>query len=83
MENNSLGSIKLEKLERIIESIKNYYKDTPKRFEDIEISAEFLIPSCFPQLYKNFQNNIKDQYTKGYMQGLKEGKGENEAKISE
>ena len=27
MENNSLGSVKLEKLERIIESIKNHYKD--------------------------------------------------------
>lgn len=83
MENNSLGSIKLSKLEKIIEAVKKHYEETPERFEEIELSAEFLIPSCFPELYKNFQNNMKDQYTKGYIQGLKEGKGENEAKISE
>ena len=62
--NDSLGTIKLSKLKRIIKKLEAYYKETDK-----DLSAEFLIPSLFPQLGKNFQNNIKEYYTKGYIAG--------------
>lgn len=79
----SLGKVKLSKVETIIAAVKKHYEDTPERYEDIELTAEFLIPSCFPEIYKNFQNNINNQYTKGYIEGYNEGKNNSENKISE
>lgn len=79
----SLGKVKLSKVESIIATVKKHYEDSPERLEDVELTAEFLIPSCFPEIYKNFQNNIKDQYTKGYIEGYNEGKKNSEDKISE
>ena len=37
--------------------------------EDTEISFEFIIASLFPTSWTNIQNELKHQYTKGYIQG--------------
>ena len=72
MENNSLGSIKLSRLKSIIEAVEKHSHDDI----DLDISAEFLIPSCFPEIWKNFQENISRQYTFGYIAGYNDGKNE-------
>ena len=69
MENNSLGSIKLSRLKAIIEAVEKHNHDDI----DMDLSAEFLIPSCFPELWKNFQNNINHQHTLGYIEGYNDG----------
>lgn len=37
--------------------------------ENTEISFEFVIASLFPTSWKNIQNDLNRQYTKGYIQG--------------
>lgn len=37
--------------------------------EDTEISFEFLIATFFPTSWKNIQDELNRQYTKGYIQG--------------
>lgn len=69
MENNSLGSIKLSRLKVIIEAVEKHNHDDI----DMDLNAEFLIPSCFPELWKNFQENVSRQYTLGYIEGYKDG----------
>lgn len=70
MNDNSVGSVKLSKIKSIIEAVEKHNHDDI----DMDISAEFLIPSCFPEIWKNFQNNISHQYTLGYIAGYKDGK---------
>ena len=76
-ENKPFATVKVDKLKRVIaawEAIKN--KDSNN--EDLEMTMEYLIVSCFPDLWKNFQSNIKDQYTKGYIDGYKEAEAKYE-----
>ena len=65
------ATVKISKVKRIIETweaVNGHAKD-----EDGDITMEYLIVGCFPELWKNFQNNIREQYTKGYIEGFKEG----------
>ena len=70
MNDNSVGSVKLSKIKNIIEAVEKHNHDDI----DMDISAEFLIPSCFPEIWKNFQNNVAHQYTLGYIAGYEDGK---------
>lgn len=66
----SFATVKLSKLKKILatwESIK-----TPDENGEIEVTMEYLIGSCFPDLWRRFQDNIRDQYTKGYIAGVKD-----------
>lgn len=68
--NEPFATIKLSQLKRIIaawEAIK--CKDSD---EDVEMTIEYLIGSCFPGLWKKFQDNIREQYTLGYIEGTKD-----------
>lgn len=80
MNEYNLGSIKLTQLEKIIQKVKDHYKDEPERLEDLTLSAEFLIISCFPELYKNFENNISEYHTQGYIEGYNDGVNNREKK---
>lgn len=35
-----------------------------------EISFEFLVGSCFPDALQNIKEEMRSQYTKGYIDGL-------------
>lgn len=78
MEEKSLGSVKLSRLEKIISAVKLHQHDDI----DIDISAEFLIPSCFPGMWKNFQENTHLYYTQGYIDGRKSMEEEYAANIN-
>ena len=39
-----------------------------------EISFEFLVGSCFPKAYDNIKEEMRRQYTLGYIEGQKERK---------
>lgn len=44
--------------------------------DDTEISFEYVVGSCFPDIYKNIQTALRTQYTKGYVEGSKKNKEE-------
>ena len=43
----NIPNVKLSQVERIIKAVKEHYKDTPERIDDIELSFEFVIGSLF------------------------------------
>ena len=58
--------IDIEKFNRIVKAIK---KSNMK-----EVSFEFLVGSCFPKALENVKEEMRRQYTLGYIAGQKEGK---------
>lgn len=69
---DSLDSVKLTRVEKILESVKKHYQDSPERIDDIELSFEFIIGSLFPDVYNNILEALNREHTLGYMEGLKE-----------
>ena len=53
------------------EKFRKIYKKT-KELKMKEISFEFLVGSCFPKALENIQEEMRRQYTKGYVEGLKD-----------
>lgn len=39
-----------------------------------EVSFEFIIGSCFPDIYNNIQEEMRRQHAMGYAEGLKSSK---------
>lgn len=62
--NVSVPNIYLSDLDKLANKIR---QATNK--DDIEISFELIIASLFPTSWKNIQNDLNHQYTKGYIQG--------------
>ena len=58
--------IDIEKFNKVVKAIR---KSNMK-----EISFEFLVGSCFPKALENVKEEIRRQYTLGYIEGQKEGK---------
>jgi hypothetical protein len=46
--------------------------------ENVEVSFEFIIASLFPTSWKNIQEEMNRQYTKGYIQGRLDKEKENQ-----
>lgn len=70
MNNNdipTLDTVKFGKLKRIIKNLaKNSFED------DDDVSFEYIVGSCFPTVYSNVMDEIKNQYTLGYIAGCSE-----------
>lgn len=71
----SMGSAKYSRIMQVLNSAKSGLKDE----EDFDVSIEFLLSGCYPDLWENFKKNISEQFNLGYMQGLKDA---NEIKTS-
>ena len=66
-----IPNVYLSDIEDILHKVKSV---TGK--EDTEISFEFLIATFFPTSWKNIQEEMNRQYTKGYIQGRADEKEE-------
>ena len=60
--------IDIEKFNKVVKAIK---KSNMK-----EVSFEFLVGSCFPKALENVKEEMRRQYTLGYIEGQKEGKND-------
>lgn len=49
--------------------VKNFEKINPT--DDTEVSFEYLVGSCFPDIMENIKKEMRRQYTNGYAEGLK------------
>ena len=58
--------IDIEKFNKVVKAIR---KSNMK-----EVSFEFLVGSCFPKALENVKEEMRRQYTIGYVEGQKEGK---------
>lgn len=58
--------IDIEKFNKVVKAIR---KSNMK-----EVSFEFLVGCCFPKALENVKEEMRRQYTLGYVEGQKEGK---------
>ena len=58
--------IDIEKFNKVVKAI--------RKAEMKEVSFEFLVGSCFPKALENIKEEMRRQYTLGYVEGQKEGK---------
>jgi tRNA U54 and U55 pseudouridine synthase Pus10 len=56
-------TVKRETLDKVYKAIKKH--------EMKEITFEFLVGSCFPDIMNNIKEEMRRQYTLGYAEGLK------------
>lgn len=61
--------VKYSTLKKVIEGIE---KINPT--DDTEVSFEYLVGSCFPNILENIKTALHIEYTNGYTTGLREGK---------
>lgn len=54
--------------------IAKIYEKTKVMEPDAPITLEFLLMATFPTVWENIQKYANDCYTQGYIQGLNEGK---------
>jgi hypothetical protein len=66
-------TVKYGTLKKVVKAI-----DKINPTDDTEISFEYLVGSCFPNILKNIKQALHTQYTNGYVEGLREGKLKNE-----
>lgn len=70
MSTEVLDTVKLSKIKKMINSLELHSRDNI----DMDISFEYIIASLFPTCYNNIQDELKRQYTLGYIQGLEDSK---------
>lgn len=61
-----ITKVEVDKIVRMCDTLKN------KKLK--EVSFELVIGSLFPDVYKNIKEELRRQYTLGYVEGLKGGK---------
>jgi hypothetical protein len=69
MKLETLGVTTLARINKILDAVKLHSKD--KDEESVEITMEFLVGSLFPELFKNFQAKISEEYQRGFREGYK------------
>lgn len=72
----SYGQVPLTKVKAAIKQIEEHYQDCPERIEDVNVTFEYLVGSFFPKIIDNINKSMNDAYMAGYLQGMKDAKGE-------
>lgn len=67
--NEVIDKTKFKQLKKLVERIEKepHLQD---RLEETEISLEFLLGNLFPSVYNNMTSALKDEHTKGYIEGF-------------
>ena len=73
MDNKNVTSV--ARIERMIAKLK---KDNPliNDWEKYMLSFEFICACLFPNCYQRITEEMNNQYTKGYLQGIEDNKNE-------
>lgn len=71
MQDNQIMTVKLQKIEDMCHALRECEYLSDKIDENYEISFEYVIASLFPNIYDNIINELKRQYTLGYIEGQK------------
>lgn len=62
-------TVKYETLKKMVKALE---KINPT--DDTDVSFEYIVGSCFPNVLENIKKEMYRQYTNGYIAGLREGK---------
>ena len=76
-----LDTVKLCRIKSAVASIEKHFQDEPECLEDVEVSFEYVIGSFFPNIWNKIQDTLKEEHTKGFIEGFEAGKRENSNEI--
>lgn len=65
----SIATVKLSRINEVLRPIKKHIRNL--RHKDCDIGFEYLMTALFPEQIQQFQDNLKETYTKGFMEGYK------------
>lgn len=68
---NQLEPTKFSRLKKMVAALDTRFGDN-----DVDLDFEVIVGSLYPHIWENMQKALKDQYTKGYIDGLKDGEEE-------
>jgi hypothetical protein len=56
--------------------LRKIVKKLDKLDDNTDITFEFLLTALFPSVWNNIQEEMRNQYTRGYLQGKEDSKNE-------
>ena len=71
-EEKTIDTVPFTKLKKLVEQIEQQ-PHLADRLEETDLTVEFIIGSLFPNLYHNMMEALKDEHTKGYIEGFNSG----------
>lgn len=71
-----IATVKLSRIQEVLRPIRKHIRDLGHK--DCDVGFEYLIAALFPEQINQLQENLKDAYSKGYMDGYKAKEEENE-----
>lgn len=66
---NQIMTVSLKKIENMCTSLREYLK--LEEDQDYEVGFEYVTASLFPGVFDNVTNELKRQYTLGFIEGTK------------
>ena len=63
---NSIDITTLDRVKKVIDSIDTFGKSD----EEVQINFEYLMGSCFPSMFQNVMDRIRNAHTQGYIEGI-------------
>lgn len=67
-----LDVVKLSRLKKVISLLEQHNN----HLEDMEVTFEYIIASCFPRVWTNIQKRLAYEHTQGYIEGREDMKNE-------
>ena len=66
--------VKYSRFKKCLKSLERDFKGQPKVLDNIDISFEYVIGSLFPNILSNIQEEMSNQYIKGFTDRINIGK---------
>ena len=66
--------VKYSHFKKCLNALERDFKGQPKVLDNIDISFEYVIGSLFPNILSNIQNEMSNQYIKGFTDRINIGK---------
>lgn len=72
----TIDKVPFSKLKKLVEQIEKQ-PHLEDKLDETEISLELIIGSLFPNAYNNLLDKLKDEHTRGYIEGFNSGISQN------
>ena len=72
-----IDTVKYSHFKKCLRALERDFKGQPKVLDNIDISFEYVIGSLFPNILSNIQDEISNQYIKGFRDRVNIGKIDN------
>ena len=72
-----IDTVKYSHFKKCLRALERDFKGQPKVLDNIDISFEYVIGSLFPNILSNIQDEMSNQYIKGFRDRVNIGKIDN------